>query len=109
MKRLMALAAFALALASNAGAQMRGMGRISGTVNDETGAPVAGVAIKAKLPGSSGALDSKSDDKGAWYVGGMGKGEWDVEFDKPGYGQRRAKVILPVELARVPPIVITLK
>lgn len=102
-------AALATLTTSAAFAQLRGMGRIQGTVTDESGAPLGGVMITAKLPGTSGSIEAKSDDKGTWAVGGLGKGEWEVDFDKPGYGGRHARVILPVELARVPAIAVTMK
>jgi hypothetical protein len=98
-----------LLVASAAFAQFRGMGRIGGTVVDDGGSPLSGVVITAKLPGTTGVIDSKSDDKGAWFVGGMGKGDWEVTFEKAGFAPRHAKVVLPVELARVPPIAVTMK
>jgi len=90
-------------------AQMRGLGRVGGTVTDASGAPIAEVNISATLNGSSGTIESKSDEKGAWAVAGMGKGEWDVVFEKPGYAPRKAKVSLAVELARVPAIAVAMK
>ena len=88
-------------------AQFRGLGRISGTVTDDSGAPISGVLIKATMSG--GSLDATSDEKGAWSVNGMAKGEWHVEFAKTGYAPKAAKVILEAELARVPPITVALK
>jgi hypothetical protein len=109
MKKLMLATLVALAAVSSADAQIRGMGRIQGTVVDEGGAPLAGVVITAKLPGRAGDIGSKTDDKGVWYVGGMARGEWLVDFEKPGYGERHAKINLEVEIARVPPIAVTMK
>jgi hypothetical protein len=109
MKKL-GLAMMALMLvASTAYAQLHGMGRIQGTVAEEGGAPLADVTIKATLPGSAGEISGTSDAKGQWIIGGMGKGEWDVVFEKPGYAPRKAKVSLAVELARVPPIAVAMK
>ena len=96
-------------LPSGVSAQLRGLGRIVGKVTDGGGAPLPGVAIKATLSGMAGSIDSTSDDAGAWAVAGMAKGEWDVVFEKAGYGSRRAKVILPAEMARVPPIVVAMQ
>ena len=90
-------------------AQMRGLGRVGGTVTDAGGAPIGEVNISATLTGSSGAIESKSDEKGAWAVAGMSKGEWHVTFQRTGYGPGAAKVILEAELARVSPIAISLK
>lgn len=96
-------------LPSGVSAQLRGLGRIAGKVTDGGGAPLSGVAIKATLPGMTGSIDSTSDDSGDWAVGGMAKGEWDVVFEKSGYAPRRAKVILPAEMAKVPPIVVAMQ
>ena len=90
-------------------AQLRGMGRSEGTVTDEAGEPLTEVTVKATLPGSTGALEATSDGKGKWLVGGMGRGEWDMVFEKAGYTPRRAKVSLQVELARIPPIAVVMK
>jgi len=89
-------------------ADLRGMNRIAGTVTDDGGAPMAGVAVKATFE-TGGVLDATTDDKGAWAVGGMGKGEWSVVFAKPGYSLTKAKVVLPADMSRVPPIKIVLK
>ena len=90
-------------------AQMRGLGRIGGTVIDAGGGPIAAVNVSATLAGSSGAIESKSDEKGVWAVVGMSKGEWHVTFQKAGYEPKAAKVILDAELARVSPIAVALK
>ena len=90
-------------------AQLHGMGRIQGTVADEGGAPLEGVEIKATLPGSAGEITGKSDAKGNWIIGGMGRGDWDVVFEKAGFAPRKAKVSLQVELAKIPSIAVAMK
>src|SRR4051812_9640499 len=90
-------------------AQSHGAGRVTGTVRDDVGSPLTGVAISATVKGSSAEIKATSDDKGLWAVSGMGKGEWHVEFYKTGYAPTAAKVTLEDELARVPPIAIHLK
>jgi hypothetical protein len=112
MKRVIGIAllvGFTALLPSGVDAQLRGLGRIAGKVTDGGGAPLPGVAIKATIAGATGSIESTSDDTGAWAVGGMAKGEWDVTFEKPGYAPRKAKVILPAEMARVPPIVVAMQ
>jgi hypothetical protein len=90
-------------------AQSRGLGRISGSVTDEGGTPLSGVAVRATMDGTNGRLEATSDDKGAWAVSGLTKGEWKVTFQIAGYVPNAAKVILPAELSRVPPISMVLK
>lgn len=110
MKKVLLVAVvLMMGLVSTAYAQLHGMGRIQGSVVDESGAPLTDVTIKATLPGSTGSIDATSNGKGEWIIGGMGKGEWDVTFEKAGYTTRKAKVSLTVELARVPPIPVTMK
>jgi hypothetical protein len=96
-------------VAGDAAATLRGMNRITGTVTDEGGAPVPGVTIRASLGAEPGSIDGSTDDKGAWTVAGMAKGEWSVMFMKAGFGPIRARVILPADMSRVEPIKITLK
>ena len=110
MKKVLLVAVvLMMGLVSTAYAQLHGMGRIQGSVVDEAGAPITDVTVKATLAGSTGSIDATSNGKGEWIIGGMGKGEWDVTFEKAGYAPRKAKVSLTVELARVPPIPVTMK
>lgn len=106
---LLAVMVLVLGLSTSMSAQLRGMGRVQGTVLDESGAPLTDVTVKATLVGSAGSIDAASNGKGEWAIGGMGKGEWEVTFEKAGYAPRKAKISLPVELARVPPVPVTLK
>jgi hypothetical protein len=108
-KVLLAMAVAVLGLSVNAWAQLHGMGRVQGSVSDEGGAPLEGVTVKATLAGSTGSIDGASNAKGEWAIGGMGKGEWDVTFEKAGFAPRKAKINLTVELARIPPIPVTMK
>ena len=109
MKKLVFAIVVMLGLASTVYAQLRGLGRIQGSVVDETGTPLTEVTVKATLPGSAGSIDGATDKKGGWMLGGMARGEWDVVFEKAGYVPRKAKVIMQVELSRIPPIAVTLK
>ena len=109
MRRTMMAALLMTAFAVPAYAQLHGMGRIQGTVAEEGGGPIEGVDVKATLPGSAGEITAKSDAKGNWIIGGMGRGEWDVVFEKPGFAPRKAKVSMQVELARIPAIAVAMK
>jgi hypothetical protein len=72
-------------------AQFRGLGRLTGTVSEE------------------GVLEEKSDDRGAWAVSGVAKGEWHLTFQLAGFVPVGAKVQLPAELTRIAPINVVLK
>lgn len=97
--RVLKLTAFgvlaALVLVPTAYAQdWRGMGRVGGKVLDEgTGRPLEGVAVKATLPraGNRGP-ESKSNAKGEWSVGGVAQGDWALDFSKEGYETRSISV-----------------
>jgi tetratricopeptide (TPR) repeat protein len=103
------LVALILALsASIAMAQSwRGMGRMAGKVTDESGKPLEGVTVKLTLPGSGG-TEIKSNKKGEWQIGGIARGEWQVDFEFPPYEPRRITVSI-AELSRIPPVEIALK
>jgi hypothetical protein len=88
-------------------AQSRGMGRVAGTVVDETGAPVADVEIKTATAAGT-VLECKSDGSGKWVLGGIGRGEWVVSFTKAGFSTKRIKAIVEREIDRAEPIKITL-
>ena len=110
VSRYVALIALMLAIVpTKSSAQFRGLGRITGSVTEEGGAPLGNVSIRATLTGEEGVIEERSDEKGSWAVSGMAKGEWHLTFQIAGYVPVGAKVTLPAELARVAPISITLK
>ena len=90
-------------------AQFRGLGRVTGTVADDGGAPIKDVLVRATMTGEEGVIEERTDDKGGWAVNGMAKGEWHLTFQIPGYVPVAAKVTLSAELARVAPISVVLK
>jgi Tfp pilus assembly protein PilF len=97
-----------LVCASVASAQSwRGMGRAAGKVMDEDGKPLEGVTVKLSLPGAGG-TEVKTNKKGEWQVGGIARGEWQVDFDFPPYESRRISISI-AELSRIPPVEIKLK
>jgi Carboxypeptidase regulatory-like domain len=109
MKNVLMAVALVVGIVSTAHAQLHGMGRIQGTVVDESGAVLTDVTVKATLPGTSGSIDGTTDKKGEWALGGMHRGDWEVVFEKAGYVPRKAKVSLEIELSRIPPIAVTMK
>jgi tetratricopeptide (TPR) repeat protein len=62
-----------------------GKGRISGTVADEAGAPLAGALITARSSNSKTSLQGKTDKKGRFSITGLGTGIWRVTAALEGY------------------------
>ena len=110
-KRVMtaAVVAAVLVVPTRSHAQLRGLARIAGTVSDDGGAPMRGVSVKASVTGRDGVVEVATDEKGAFSVNGVGKGEWHIVFWLSGYAPVGARVTLEAELARVPPVSIVLK
>jgi len=85
----------------------RGMARVAGKVTDEEGKPIAGVTVRLVLP-QAGGTEVKTNNKGEWQVGGIARGDWQIDFECPPYEGRRITVSV-AELTRVPPVEIKLK
>jgi tetratricopeptide (TPR) repeat protein len=84
-KRLIAfLVVFLLAVASGALAQM-GTGRVTGTVKDTNGKPIAGAAITANNPESDRPLETTSDKDGKWALLGFRSGTYEFTFVATGF------------------------
>ncbi len=108
--RYVALVAVMLLMAPLMGqAQFRGLGRVTGSVTDESGSPVKDVVVRATLSGVEGTLEERSDERGAWVLNGMAKGEWHLVFQIAGYVPVGAKVNMTAELSHIPPITVVLK
>lgn len=88
-------------------AQMRGMGRINGTIVDDAGEPMEGVKVRtATLSGDL--IECETDAKGKWVLTGIGRGAWEVLVVKTGYGAKKLKVNVEREIDRSQDIKITL-
>lgn len=99
----------ALFLAASVSAQdWRGMGRMNGTVKDDSGQPVEGVVVQAHRVGSEGGPTAKTNKKGEWVIAGITNGNWDLDFDKAGYETRKQSASI-LEATRNPPIETTMK
>ena len=97
-----------LAFAASASAQSwRGMARMAGKVTDEEGKPLEGVKVKLQLP-NAGGTELKTNKKGEWEIGGLARGDWQVDFEFSPYEARRITVSV-AELTRTPPVEIKLK
>jgi tetratricopeptide (TPR) repeat protein len=110
MKRLFpsVLILLIVAFASAASAQSwRGMARMTGKVTDEEGKPLEGVKVKLAL-GSAGGTELKTNKKGEFEMGGLARGDWQVDFELSPYEGRKITVSV-AELTRTPPVEIKLK
>lgn len=90
--------------------EWRGQARMAGKVIDESGAPLEGVNITATLPasGNRGPSPQKSNSKGEWSIGGIGGGNWALDFSRDGYETRSLSVPVSAS-ARILGMNITLK
>ncbi len=102
-----ALAVVLFTVVSASAQGWRGMGRVAGKVTDEQGNPLEGVKVKLELPGAGG-TELKTNKKGEWAIGGIARGDWNVDFESPGYDALRITVNIQ-ELSRIPPLETKLK
>jgi tetratricopeptide (TPR) repeat protein len=86
--------------------EWRGMGRVSGKITDESGAPVEGAEVVATM--GTGRFATKTNRKGEWALGGLGRGDWAIDFTKEGFEKRSISVGVS-DSTRLPPIAIILK
>ena len=89
--------------------EWRGRGRIEGSVKSTKGQPIAGVKIRLRWTQSDkGGTDITSDKNGKFAYFGLTNGNWDVDFEAPGYQTKQ--ITVPVqELSRNPPIDVQLE
>jgi Flp pilus assembly protein TadD len=88
MRRLsIVLAIISLVLSQTAGAQVRGRGRLQGTVTDKaTGQPIANATITIVLPGeATKPIVAKTNAKGHWAALGLTSGGWNIDIAADGY------------------------
>ena len=106
--RILIASLLSLALgASSASAQVRGLGRVQGVVVDSDGNTLGDVAVQTMT--STGVIvTGKSNATGEWSLFGLGKGEWTVSFKKPGFADKRVKLIIEKELTSSNPVKITM-
>ncbi|MBE3124923.1 MAG: tetratricopeptide repeat protein [Acidobacteria bacterium] len=95
MKYRIALGLTVLSLALTMPAQDNlGRGRINGNVVDESGVGIHGALVVAEFLGGGTRLDTKTDTKGHFAMGGMGSGAWRITASKEGYAN--AVIDMPV-------------
>src|SRR5581483_5553525 len=86
----------------------RGMGRLAGTVVDDHGAPIEGVTVKAVRGESKGGPTVKTNKKGEFVLAGINGGNWNIDFEKPGYEPAKKSASFQ-EHDHNPPMTVTLK
>lgn len=79
-----ALALPLLLISAFAAAQM-GTGRVSGTVKDQEGNPIAGATVTAQTGDSGRVLEATSDDNGRWAILGFRSRTYDFAVQATGY------------------------
>ncbi|HZP48176.1 MAG TPA: tetratricopeptide repeat protein [Vicinamibacterales bacterium] len=98
-----------LLLAAAARAQdWRGMGRLAGIVVDDAGNPIEGVTVKGVRGESNGGPTVKTNKKGEFVLAGINGGNWNLDFDKPGYEPTKKSASFQ-EHDHNPPMTVTLK
>jgi len=106
MRKISTFVAVVLMLVSTASvmAQLRGKGRLQGTVVDkQTGTPIAGATISINIAdGSTSPIVVKSNDKGRWSALGMSNGSWNIDIDADGYQPSRVGPVAISETQTLP-------
>ena len=108
---LLILLLIAIGYSSNILAQSgaaKGKGRIRGTVTDASGAPVPDVTIRFASERRQTNFEVKGKGDGTFTVAGMAGGEWNVDFVKEGYKERKISIQVS-ELSYNKPIEIQLE
>ena len=83
MRKTLITAVFVLAFAAAAAAQV---GRVGGTVKDDTGNPIKGATVMAENSGSSpNSFTATTDDKGRFSIIGLRAGRWVFTASAPGF------------------------
>ncbi len=98
-----------LSLAPAATAQdWRGQGHIAGKITDDSGQPLEGAIVKAQRAESKGGPQAKTGKNGEWAINGIAKGQWHLDFEKPGYEPSKIDIAAN-EVERNPPVMTVLK
>jgi tetratricopeptide (TPR) repeat protein len=70
----------------------RGKGKIKGYVYDEEGNPLEGVRVKLFSVRTGSGFESETNEKGEWRALWIVGGSWNIDFEKPGYEQKRINI-----------------
>lgn len=107
VKRCAAFGLTALLAAATVMAQM-GTGRVTGTVKDPKGKPIAGAKITAVNPESKASLEATTDKDGKWALLGFRSGTYEFTFTADGY-QPQGYTNAVKQMGRNPPMDVVLE
>ena len=82
--------AFLVACSALSAQEWRGKARIEGTVKSTKGEPIAGAKVSLRWGQSGkGGPDVTTGKNGHWAYFGLAGGNWDIDFEAPGYETRK--------------------
>lgn len=77
----------------------RGRGRVKGKVTDTEGNPLEGVVVRLFNVDKQAGFEVKTNKNGEWLAAFIKGGQWNIDFEKPGYMPKKITVHLK-ELGR---------
>lgn len=108
IKRAAVAAALSLLAAGLCAQAGQGRGRLTGTVMDETGRPIAKVSVSLEFENSGKKFETVSNDKGEWVFMGLGTGRANLIFVADGFLPVTQQITIS-QLNRNPPVSQVLK
>jgi Flp pilus assembly protein TadD len=100
----------AIAVLGFAAVAMAQVGRVGGTVKDDTGQPIKGATVMAENPNSSpSSLTATTDDKGRFSIIGLKTGVWTFTAQAPGFDPQGGRLDVKTVGAPNPPLEFKLK
>jgi len=110
MKRIAIFVLSIALLASVLTAQvyLGGRGRLTGFVMDQKGQPIDGVTVKLFAVKHQDGFSVKTGKDGKWAATMLSGGDWNLDFEKPGYAPFKTSVTVK-ELERLPEIKVVLQ
>lgn len=91
-KRALMLAAILFAVAAGAAHAQSPTGAIRGTVTDDSGEPLAGVAVQARNVDTNFQRGMLTEESGFYNLGGLAPGNYVVTYSHPSSGEREQQV-----------------
>ncbi len=86
----------------------RGRGRVKGKVTDTEGNPIEGVTVRLFHVNKQAGFEVKTNKNGEWLAAFIKGGQWNIDFEKPGYMPKKITVHLK-ELSRNKDIIVQLE